>query len=97
MKRALTVGAGVLVLLASLACGSGDVTVTTAPTPTPAPAETPEVKAAAIADALKGDSSKADEVLQQHGMSAEAYESLLFEIAGDPARTKAFVEARKSP
>ncbi|MEZ4322621.1 MAG: hypothetical protein R3F61_34460 [Myxococcota bacterium] len=63
--------------------------------PKPAATETPEQKAAAIAKALKADASKADDVLKEHGMTAEAFEALMFEIAKDPKRTDAYLEARK--
>jgi hypothetical protein len=80
----------------SLACGAGtEVPTPPKPTEQPAPA-TPEAKAAAIADALAADATKVDDVLKQHGLTAEAYEELLFAIASDAARTKAYLDARKS-
>lgn len=95
MKRTLTVGLASFVVLASLACGAADVSTPT-PTPTPAPAKlSDEAKAAAIADAIAKDASQADKVLGEHGMTAEAYEALLFDIAKDPARTKSYLDARK--
>lgn len=84
-----------LVLGFSLAC-TGDVASTPTPVPAPAPAAlSPEAKAAAIADAIAADPSKADAALAAQGLTAEAYEALLFDIAADASRTKAYLDARK--
>ena len=84
---------GALTLGFSLACagGGGDVVVEE-----PKPVElSPEEKAATIAKAIEADPTTADAALQEQGMSAEEFEALMFDIAKDPKRTDAFLEARK--
>jgi hypothetical protein len=51
-------------------------------------------QAVAIAKAIDADPSGADAVLETHGLTAEAYEHLLFEIARDPEKARAFEAAR---
>lgn len=51
--------------------------------------------AAAIADEIAADPSKADAVLSAHGTTAAAFEAQLYEIAADPAQTDAYLAARK--
>jgi len=42
-------------------------------------------RAAAVARALSSNPGNADEILRQNGMTEQQYESLLYEIAADPA------------
>ncbi|MCA9312481.1 MAG: hypothetical protein H6737_18160 [Alphaproteobacteria bacterium] len=78
----------------TLGCMGGDTKVTEAPKPAPA-SDTPEQKAAKVAKAIAADASKADEALKEAGMSAEDFEALMYDIAKDPKRTEAYLEARK--
>lgn len=42
-------------------------------------------KAVSIAKELRAQPDDAEKILERHGMSAEQWESLMYEIAGDPA------------
>ena len=81
-------------IMAMLACSGGEAP-TAEPTPETQKAEADPVQTAAeIANAIDGDPGTADEVLKKHGMTEEAYRALLYDIAEDPAKSAAFVEAR---
>jgi hypothetical protein len=49
---------------------------------------------AALAAAIEGAPERADEMLAEAGLDAEALDELLFEIASDPAASAAYTEAR---
>ena len=83
---------GVLTLGFTLGCMGGDEAP---PVETPEAAATPEEKAGAIAKAVAADATKIDDALKEHGMSADEFEALMFDIAKDPKRTDAYLEARK--
>jgi hypothetical protein len=53
-------------------------------------------KAATIARAIRSNPQSADDVLRQNGMTEEQYESLMYEIAADPAMSAEF-NARVGP
>jgi hypothetical protein len=42
-------------------------------------------RAAAVARAIRANPANADEILRQNGMTEQQYESLMYEIAADPA------------
>ena len=73
-------------------CGGGGGTATTGSSPGDvAPASSAKVdRAAAVANAIKADPSRADEVLRQHGMTEKEFEDLMYEIAADPALSEAY-------
>jgi hypothetical protein len=73
----------VWILTALLACG------TSTPVADPAPAAV-----AAVAEALEAAPGDADAILSEHGWTAETFEARMYEIAEDPALTKAFLDAR---
>lgn len=58
-------------------------------------AEIPErvQKAAAIARAIQTDPDSTDRILEDHGMTLEELEKLLYEIAADPVLSEAYVRA----
>ena len=62
---------------------------------TPEAKASPEDKAGAIAKAIAADASKLDDALKEQGMSADEFEALMFDIAKDPKRTDAYLDARK--
>jgi hypothetical protein len=47
-------------------------------------------KAAAIARAIESSPSSADAALQQHGMTEQQFEDLMYEIAADPEMSQAY-------
>ncbi|MCB9668531.1 MAG: hypothetical protein H6736_03050 [Alphaproteobacteria bacterium] len=95
MKRTFTVAVAAAVLGFGLACTGADTGIV-GPEPVPEPAEaTMEQKVGEIARAIDADPGARDQILQDHGMTAEAYEAELYGIAENPARTKAFIEARQ--
>ena len=51
--------------------------------------------AASIANAIEETPENMAEVLADHSMTVDEYQSLIFRIAGDPALTRAYEEARK--
>ena len=50
---------------------------------------------AAAANAIEAQPAAADSILQAHGMTRVAFDSLLYEIAADPNLTAAYQEARR--
>lgn len=89
-RRSLIVG-GVLLAL-GLACGSGPGT----PDPTP-PVEANisfEAEIGTLAKKIAADPGARAKLLEEQGISEADYEKALFEIAMDPGRTKAFLEAK---
>jgi hypothetical protein len=90
MTRALTLLTGASLLTFALACGSADLS---GPTVEPVEA-TVEEQAGAVAKAVDADPSGLQAALEANGLTAETYEAALYEIATDPARTKAFEKAR---
>jgi len=49
-------------------------------------------RAVAMAKAIEANPDAGDEILKQHGMTEEGFEDLLFDIAGDPAMSQAYLE-----
>ena len=88
LRSVLAVG-----LLAAVAAGCGDAPDTGDEAVTPAaPAWVDSV--AAVADAIEARPGAADSILGAHGMRRARLDSLLYEIAADPALTAAYQEAR---
>ena len=52
-------------------------------------------KAAAIAKEIKAAPDEAEKVLKKYDMTEESFEALMFEIAEDPEKSKAFGEASR--
>ena len=86
--------------LAACASNSGSSSAST-----PAPSGTQAVssgqtakveKAATVARAIRANPDNAEQVLRQNGMTEEQYESLMYEIAADPAMSAEF-NARVGP
>jgi hypothetical protein len=50
-------------------------------------------KAVAVAKAVEANPGRADAVLREHGMTAQQFEDLMYEIAADPAMSEEY-EAR---
>ncbi len=93
--RALTAWVAVGWLGLGLGCGvlggGGEPTVEQVE---PEPA-TLEERVGRIAGAIDRDPGAREAILQERGMSPEAYEKALYEIAMDPKRTAAFEQARR--
>jgi hypothetical protein len=53
------------------------------------------VQAAAIADEIATNPDRMEEILAAHSMTADEFESLLFEISEDEALSDAYEKARK--
>ncbi len=51
--------------------------------------------AAAIAKEIKAAPDDAEKILEKHDMTEASFEALMFEIAEDPEKSKAFTEASK--
>lgn len=51
--------------------------------------------AAAVAKEISAAPERADEILGKHGLSREKFDALVFEIAADPALTRAYMQARR--
>ena len=74
-------------------------------TPEPTPESTPPVVdpadskiqlAASVAKEISGAPDKADEILGKHGLDRDKLDALMFEIAGDPALTQRYMDARSA-
>lgn len=50
--------------------------------------------AASLAKEISGAPDKADEILGKRGLDRDKLDALMFEIAGDPALTKRYMDAR---
>lgn len=90
LRSGLAVG-----ILTAVALGCGDAPETEADTEATlesAPAWVDTV--AMVADAVEARPGAVDSVLSAHGMTRARLDSLLYEIAGDPALTAAYREAR---
>ena len=62
-------------------------------------ADSPEGKvqlAASIAREISAAPEQADDILGKHGLDRDKFDAMIFEIAGDPALTKAYMAARKT-
>jgi hypothetical protein len=75
----------------------------TKPEPTtdkgPPAADSPEGKvqlAATVAREISGAPDRADEILGKHGLDRDKLDTLMFEIAGDPELTRAYMAARRN-
>jgi hypothetical protein len=94
--------AGVLaLLLAAFAAGCAGSSTTSESATEPVATETagaPTVeqarKAGTVARAIENDPGRAAEILAENGMTAEGLESMILEIAKDPALTDAYEEAK---
>lgn len=53
--------------------------------------------AAAIAKEIEASPDRAAEILESHGMTPEAWQALMYEIAEDPAKAEAYAAAKSSP
>lgn len=73
-------------LLLALACSGGG-------SGSSEPSLSPVEQAAAVARAIQADPAQADAALAEQGMTREAFEALLYEIAADPDKTAAYRDA----
>lgn len=65
--------------------------------PTPADSIDGKVQiAAAVAREISAAPEQADEVLRKHGLDRDRLDAIMFEIAGDPEMTKAYMAARRA-
>lgn len=89
----------IAVLLVSVAAcatpdaGTDTAGATTAQTPVPAASDSATM-AAAIADAIAANPTKADSILQASGHTAQSFEDLTFRIAADSALSARYAAAR---
>lgn len=52
-------------------------------------------QAVTVADAIAAAPASADSILAAHGMSPEVFDSLMYAIAADPAKSAAYTAARQ--
>ena len=50
----------------------------------------PVLRAVAVAREIEADPEDLDAILKRHGLTAEAFEDLLYEISSDPEQSKAY-------
>ncbi len=65
----------------------------------PPAADSPEGKillAATVAREISAAPDRADEILGKHGLDRDRLDTLMFEIAGDPELTRAYMAARRT-
>jgi outer membrane biosynthesis protein TonB len=81
-----------------------DPTAVATPDPKPDEPATPDpnspqgkvVLAASVAKEISVAPEQADEILGKHGLDRDKFDAIIFEIAGDPELTKAYMAARKT-
>jgi hypothetical protein len=73
----------ILLLLALFACGGSD----------PVAAGDPAA-VGALAKEIDAAPDKAEALLAEHGLDADKFETILYDIAADPERSKVYLEAR---
>lgn len=81
-----------------------DPTAVATPDPKPEEPATPDpnspqgkvVLAASVAKEISVAPEQADEILGKHGLDRDKFDAIIFEIAGDPELTKAYMAARKT-
>jgi len=69
------------------------------PEPTAPDPNSPQGKvllAASVAKEISAAPEQADEILGKHGLDRSKFDSIIFEIAGDPELTRAYMAARKT-
>jgi len=83
------IGAAAALGLAACSSNSGSGTgsgASATPSQNASAGQTTKVdRAAAIARAIRANPDNADDILRQNGMTEQQYESLMYEIAADPA------------
>jgi hypothetical protein len=52
-------------------------------------------RVASVADAIAAEPARADAILAENGTDRAAFEALLYDVAEDPARSQAYLSARK--
>lgn len=82
-------------ILVLFACGTSEPPAPPSPSPAEAPAQSQVEVAARIANAIDAAPADADAILSKHGMTEEAYRTLLYEIAEDSTKSAAFLAARQ--
>ncbi len=86
--RNLTVGAALLLAAACSRPGEG-----AAGEPGGSPALSTEEHAVAAARTIQAAPAATDSILTAHGFTRAGFDSLIYEIAADPLRARAFTEA----
>lgn len=89
--RALRCGLAVILVTAG-ACGHPDETGGAA---SEGSATTSTNRAVAVARAIQATPARADSILAAHGLSRADFDALLYEIAADPSRARAYAETIK--
>jgi hypothetical protein len=96
MKRTIPALLLGLVVLGAPACGTSTAPTEPEGTTEPAPAADAEIeKAVAVLEAIGAEPARAEAILGEHGLTAEQFETLMYDIAADPTRAAAFELARK--
>ena len=88
-----------LAFLALTACGGGETTEAPADAPAadaaPAPLPAKVQEAVTVAKAIRAKPDDTAAALADNGTTAAAFDALMYEIAADPALSKAFEDAMK--
>lgn len=99
MKRTLLIGAAALAAMVLIACGGGegessyDTGSETASVETASALDPIVEKAVKIGRAVEAEPNRADEILAEHGMTADELEELMIQIAADPEMSSQYDEA----
>jgi hypothetical protein len=97
------VGAGAFLLaIVAIGCSSssstGDgTTESAAPPASGAPTVEQAREAGTVARAIQDEPNRMSAILAEHGMTAESFENMIFEIAKDPKLTDAYEDAKGTP
>lgn len=96
MKRTIPALLLGLVVLGAPACGTQTAPTQPEGTTELPPAADAEIdKAVEVLAAIDAEPARAEAILGEHGLTAEQFEALMYDIASDPARAAAFETARK--
>jgi hypothetical protein len=92
MRRSYGLVVWLIVSVALLGCGGSEVqTSDDAATPQAATAVSETVsKAVAVAKQIEANPDDIDAILEQHGLTVETFEDMLYEISSDPELSEAY-------
>jgi len=94
MGRATVAIFGILLLVAGVACSSREADYGEKAEQASSELPDPVSVAIAITGEIESNPERAEEILEEHGMTEEAFDELMYRIAADPALREAYNAAR---
>jgi hypothetical protein len=92
MRRSYGLVAWLIVSVALLGCGGSEVQTSDDPATSQAATAVSETvsKAVAVAKQIEASPDDIDAILEQHGLTVETFEDMLYEISSDPELSEAY-------